>query len=245
MGFCYRAPWTVLIVSALLAVGSIVYAYFCLEFATDRSALVNQNEKYLTLFKEFRKEFPATEDIVVVVEGGTKEQRQTFVDEAVSRLEAEPRLFQDVFGKFDLPFIRSHALFYFDLPGLKKLVNELEEAQPLLKALGSQGGLAGLMERFSSRQEAGPQKLARMLPFLNEVMNLLLESLQTRGRYSYRSPWESVFFGDVPADAPPELSSAGKTTIYNTIANGETHLLMVRVRDGADAETSPNGGEPT
>lgn len=236
--FCYRTPWTVLGVALALAVLSVVYASFRLEFATDRSALVNQNEKFLTLSREFQKEFPMGDDIVIVIEGGTREQRQAFVDEGVRRLEAEPRLFQDVFGKFDLPFIRSHALFYFDLPGLKKLVNELEEARPLLEALGSQGGLAGLMERFSSRQEAGPQKLARMLPFLNEVMNLLLESLQTRGRYNYRSPWESVFFGDVPEDAPPELSSAGEPTIYNTLSKGEVHLLLVRVREGADAETS-------
>lgn len=236
MGLCYRAPWTVLLLSITLSIASVAYSYFFLEFATDRSALVNENEKYQRLFREFRKEFPVDEDIVVVIEGGTREGRQAFVDGAVTALEAEPKLFSDIFGKFELPFIRSHALFYFDLPGLKKLVSELEEAQPLLKALGSQGGLAGLMEGFSSRQEAGPQKLARMLPFLNEVMDLLLESLQTRGRYSYRSPWESVFFGEVPADAPPELSSAGKTTIYNTIRGGETFLLMVRVPQGANAE---------
>lgn len=234
----YRSPWTVLILANLLAVASLVYAFTSLEFATDRSALVNENEKYLLLHREFRKEFPATEDVVVVIEGGTNEQRQQFVDEGVRRLLAEPQLFQDVFGKFELPFVRTHALFYFDLAGLKGLVQELEDARPLLKALGSEGGLASLMERFSSREEAGPDQLARMLPFLNEVMELLLESLQTRGRYSYRSPWESVFFGDVPQDAPPELSSSGKTTIYNTIRGGETYFLMVRPKEGADPEES-------
>ncbi|MEW6283174.1 MAG: hypothetical protein AB1758_31475, partial [Candidatus Eremiobacterota bacterium] len=184
VSLCYRYPLLVITLGVLFCLGSVTYAYAALEFATDRSQLVSEDEKYLKLHRQFRQEFPATEDIVVVVEGGTEKDREAFADDLAGRLNGEPGLFRDVFARFELPFLRSHALLYLDVEDLKKLEHELTDAHSLLVALGSRGGLPTLMDRFGSREGASPEKLSRMLPFLNQVMQLLLESLQTRGRYS-------------------------------------------------------------
>ena len=232
----YRAPWKILILATLLAGASLLFAHTNLVLLADRSSLISDTDKYLRLSRAFTNEFPAREDIVMVVEGGTSAQREAFVHDAVVSLKREPDLFEDVFGYFELPFLRTHALHFFDVPGLKKLIAELEEARPLLIALGNNGGLAPLMERFAARGRKGQTGLRPLLPFLNEILELLLESLETRGRYKYRSPWENVFFGDVPKDAQAELSSAGRTVIYNTLPGGEFHILTVRSPAKADAE---------
>ena len=72
----------------ILAILSIVYTIAKLEFHTSRSDLVGGDKKYHKIFLEFRKEFPAEDDIVVVVESEQMEKNRQFVERLGAKLEA-------------------------------------------------------------------------------------------------------------------------------------------------------------
>jgi uncharacterized protein len=222
----FRYPWKVIFLAFLLCLGSIVYSARNLTFQTDRAALVDENEHFAALARNFQKEFPENEDLIVVIDGGSADKRENFCDELAARLRLYPKLYKDVFTRVELPFLRHQALIYLDESDLKNLLNSLREAQGMVTALSTQQGVGDLLAQTT-------RDLEKMLPVLNEILGQLLKSLQTRGRYQYESPWEKAFFSDGHAKKPEDnraelLKEAGRTAFYNTLADGRIHVLLAR-----------------
>lgn len=224
--FTYRSPWTVLALAALLFVASLAYSALNLEFATDRAALVDQNERFRALAEKFQQEFPDNEELLVVIDGGQTSQREQFADELALRLRARPELFNDIFTKVELPFLRHQALLYLDLKDLQTLRESLAKAQGMVSALANQGDVGKLLAATTSNIE-------EMLPVLNSILGQLVKSLQTRGRYPYESPWQQALFAQQQGPKPEEahtdfLREARRTAFYNTLANDRIHLVLAR-----------------
>jgi hopanoid biosynthesis associated RND transporter like protein HpnN len=232
LDFAYKGPWKVLTLAVLMFVASLVYSAAKLEFLTDRAALVDQNEKFRALSDKFNQEFPHNEELLVVVDGGTTAQRESFADEMARRLKAKPQLYSDIFVKVELPFLRHQALQYLDLGDLVKLRDSLAKAQGMVSALSDQGDVGKLLA-------ATTNDLEEMLPVLNSILGQLVKSLQTRGRYQYESPWASAFFSAPEAGAPEEghdfFKEATRTAFYNTINNDRIHLVLVRPAEDSGA----------
>jgi predicted RND superfamily exporter protein len=55
----------------------VVYTWKNLEFDTKRSNLVGSNKRYHQIYMAFREEFPAQDDLVVVVESAMCSSRAT------------------------------------------------------------------------------------------------------------------------------------------------------------------------
>ncbi len=70
-----------------------------LEFHTNRNDLVGADKKYHQNFLRFKKEFPAQDDLVVVVESESIARNRQFVERLGAKLELETNLFIDVFYK--------------------------------------------------------------------------------------------------------------------------------------------------
>ncbi len=228
----WRFPVLILVLGTLLALGSGVYTWNHLEFDADRANLIRRSPELQANQDRYVEQFPNAEDMVVVVEGGTPEDRRAFLDDLAGRLRAEPQTFRDVFEKVELAFLRTHALHYLDLATLEHLSRELAQSRPLLDSLSCSKDMSGLLDSFGEVGTGGDpaSSLAEILPFLNEALGQLLVSLETRGRYEYNSPWAAAFFGQAAeADqAPQELEAVGQTVFYNTVANGRIHLLLAR-----------------
>ncbi|MBT9584727.1 MMPL family transporter [bacterium] len=223
VGFAYRAPRKLILLAILSCVLCIVYAARNLEFATDRAALVDQNEKFGALSRKFQKEFPNNEDLIVVIDGGNSSQRERFSDELASRLKEHGDPFKDIFQKVELPFLRHQALLYLETEDLQKLLDSLRKAQGMVSALSSEQGVGQLLAQTT-------KDLEQTLPVLNGILSQLIKSLQTRGRYEYESPWQRAFFeGDGQnVEEADLLREAGRIAFYNTLADGRIHLLMAR-----------------
>lgn len=228
----WRFPILILVLGTLLAMGSAFYTWNHLEFDADRANLIRRSPELQANQDRYVEQFPKAEDMVVVVEGGTAQDRMAFLDDLAARLRAEPETFRDVFERVELPFLRTHALHYLDLETLEQLAGELARSRPLLDSLASSEDMSGLLDSFGAVESgADPAaSLAEILPFLNEALGQLLVSLETRGRYEYSSPWAAAFFGEASQSdqAPQELEEAGQTVFYNTVSNGRIHLLLVR-----------------
>jgi len=224
----WKHPWPVLVVGTLLCLVSVLYTWRNLTFDADRANLIRRSVELQSNQDRYIQQFPKAEDMVVVVEGGNPEDRKAFVDDLADRLRSEPGTFRDVFEKVELPFLRTHALHYLDVGTLEDLGRELSQARPLLESLASSTNMVGLLDSFGGNP--GGATIAEILPFLNEALGQLQVSLETRGRYEYRSPWASAFFGQQAEGdrTPQELEQAGQTVFYNTIAGGRLYLLLVR-----------------
>jgi len=224
LDFAYKSPWKVLALAVLFFIASLVYSALRLEFITDRAALVDQNERFRALAAKFTQEFPNNEELLVVIDGGTTAQRENFSDELSDRLKASPKLYDDIFTKVELPFLRHQALLYLDVEDLKNLNESLSKARGMVGALADQGDVGKLLAATS-------KDLEEMLPVLNEILGQLVNSLQTRGRYAYQSPWQKAFFdqqGASPEESHDFLREARRTAFYNTMADDRIHLLLAR-----------------
>ena len=111
-GVVMRYPRLFLYGQVVLFVLSIFIAakYPGIQFDTSRNNLVGSNKKYHQNFLRFKEEFPTQDDLVVVVESENAEKNRQFVERLGAKLEAEPKVFHDVFYKGDLKMLGAKAL---------------------------------------------------------------------------------------------------------------------------------------
>src|SRR5215510_6202153 len=116
----------------VLFVLCVIYTVKYLEFDTNRSNLVGANKKYHQTYLRFKKEFPAQDDLVVVVESEDPSKNRQFVERLGPRLEAETNLFRDVFYKGDLKMLGSKALLFVPDSNLVDLKVTLQGYGPFI-----------------------------------------------------------------------------------------------------------------
>ena len=235
-----RYSWAVLFVSLLVFVASLAVSARYLEFQTDREDLISAKDELHEIQERYLQEFPAADDVVVMVSGGDTAQREAYVDLLAGMLEKDPH-YTAVFPKVQLPFLTSRALLFLSEEDLVGLVAAVEEAHPFLLSLSSPQGLTSLLSDFEGNVSgSGQEKLVSMLPFLSEIFHELRRAVETRGRADYHSPWGGLLFGQTS----PELAERSQgglkdTDFYHTTGNGSVHLLLLRFveRDTETIET--------
>ncbi len=231
-------PWPILVVSLMVFVLSLAGSAKYLEFQTDRQNLISEKDELHDIQERYVAEFPLADDVVVMIKGGTRVQREGYVDILADMLEKYPEHFQAVFPRVELPFLASRALLFLDEPDLEALVGAVEEAQPFLLSLSSPQGLAALLSDFEGNVSgSGQDQLVSMLPFLGDIFHELRRAVETRGRSDYHSPWGGMLFGETSPELA-ERSQGGmqETSFYHTTGEGTVHLLLLRFVK-RDAET--------
>lgn len=225
-----RYSFPVIFLALLTFFASLALAWGFLKFETDRDDLIGSNDSLYETQQRFLAEFPESDDVVVMVEGGDVARRRAFVDLLAELLREHPKQFYAVFPKVELPFLSSQALLFLPEKELKELVESVKEAMPFLASLGDSKGLESLFQRFSTEETGEESTLAPMLPFLNGVFQELERSVDSRGRSPYHSPWGEVLFpqeaGELSQATDPQASS-----FYHTVDQGRTHLLLLRLHN--------------
>lgn len=108
---------------------SVTWLVFCLSLARDnlsmqgeRTALLHPDDRFRQLAELYEREFAGAEDLVVVIAGGTAEDRQQAVDELLPRLKESPQLYRDLWARTRLDYFRQRALFYLSFEQLQQLI---------------------------------------------------------------------------------------------------------------------------
>ena len=83
-----------------------------LGFRTSRAELLSPNSDYNRRWLEYTKEFGDKEDVVVVVEGESREQIIPALDDVCRGLAKRNDLFGAVLHETDAPKLRSKGLYY-------------------------------------------------------------------------------------------------------------------------------------
>ena len=90
VGFCTRYPWPVIVIAAMLAIGSAFYTAAHFAITTDTDQLLPKDLPWRQHEQAYRNAFPQ-DQILVVVQGPTPE----LVEMAADRLAAELRTRHD------------------------------------------------------------------------------------------------------------------------------------------------------
>lgn len=239
--FSFHFPRLIIIVGLISCLLGMAYTAKYLTFDADQANLIKRSAGLQAEQDRYTNDFPRSEDIVVIVEDGTAAQRRAFIDDLASRLREEPDIFKDVFEKADVTFLRNYALHYLEPQQLREIAQQLKDYGPGLEALASSGSLANLMQKAPQLSaETGnsglsnPNKLKGILPTAERFLDLFTQSMETRGRGKFVSPWTDIMLeqlgqeGGENEDAISSMFSQDRILQYNTIANGRFYALLCR-----------------
>ena len=254
-----RFPRLTLALGVALAVASIVYAATQMRYYTSRAALISGRSEFHQRWLKYTKEFGEAEDVVIVVEGKSRQAIAPVVREIADRLSREKRFFYSVFhDDLDLSPLQAKGLHYLPLSSVEAIDRMLDELSPVLQgdwSILSPGAMAGAlasgMARMSSPEgglnpAAAEQMATGIQRGLGPLCDLLSAALDPSGRYL--SPWPELP-GSMRAAAPtgkPELHPASDRFGFvvlklqedkssSFIPNAEAIALLRRIVDEARA----------
>jgi hopanoid biosynthesis associated RND transporter like protein HpnN len=144
-----RARFLVLALAAILTVYCGYYAATHFAINTNTDEFIDAKVPWRQDQIAYNKAFPLQNDqIIVVVDGVTPERAEEAVTALEARLQGHPDLFKLVVRPDGGPFFDKNGLLYLPLKDLRKTVNELQSAEPVLAILTSDPSLRGLMDSY-------------------------------------------------------------------------------------------------
>ena len=258
--FDFHHPRLIVLVSVITCLISLLYTAKYLKFDADQANLIKRAAAVQAGQERYNREFPKAEDMVVIVEDGTARQRQAFVDELAQILRSEPETFSDVFEKVDVTFLRRYALHYLQPEQLRDIAGDLESYKSYLITFAGSRGLIDLMQKMPKLvmksnstkkdgkkqvQEPDIDNIGSALPTVESFLDMFILSMETRGRFSYVSPWTEALIGnfDQAEDADESITdvmSHESMVQYNTVGQGRFYTLLCRptYRAGESADVS-------
>ncbi len=152
---CARRRWLVLAAAAILTIASGWYVVG--RFTDPNDSAINTNtDDFIDASVPWRqdeiaygKSFPNQSDsMIVVIDGKTPELANDAAARLNERLQNHPDVFKSVVQPDGGPFFAKAGLLFLPLPDLRKTVNELQQARPVLAIISSDPSLRGLMDGF-------------------------------------------------------------------------------------------------
>src|SRR5437763_4658964 len=135
VGFCTRYPWPVIVIAAMLAIGSALYTAAHFAITTDTDQLLPKDLPWRQHEQAYRDAFPQAQ-ILVVVQGPTPE----LVEMAADRLAAELRTRHDRFSSVRRPqgseFLQRSACRFLPVDLAAHAPGRPPAPQPPLEGLG-------------------------------------------------------------------------------------------------------------
>src|SRR5436853_4674256 len=148
VGFCTRYPWPVIIIAAMLAIGSAAYTAAHFAITTDTDRLLPKDLPWRKHEQAYKDAFPQ-DQILVVVQGPTPE----LVEMAADRLAAELRTRHDRFSSVRRPqgseFLQRSALLFLPVDQVSDAAGRLAASKPLIEVLSADPSLRGLMHALT------------------------------------------------------------------------------------------------
>jgi len=190
-----RFPVVTLLLAAAAAGVSIWLTTTRLGFHTSRAELLNPKSDYNRRWLEYTKEFGDKEDVVVVVEGESREQIIPALDEICRGLALRSDLFAAVLHETAAPKLRQKGLYYLKTEDLQKIDGLLNQADPVLQGDWSQLNLGAMAQGMGATMAGGAdaqrqQILSAMKRELPRMMGGLMAALGQAG--TYQSPWPDM-----------------------------------------------------
>jgi len=145
-GVCQHPHWF-LWPQIVLFVFCVGYTVCYLRADMNRDNLVGPNQKYHQNYLALQKEFPAPDDLVVVVESDSPEKNRQFVERIAAKMIADTNnLFRDVFYQQSLSVMGNKALQFASETDLVQTVEMVRTARPFIGQFTQTTNLVSLFE---------------------------------------------------------------------------------------------------
>lgn len=218
-----RFPRATLAVGVGLAVASVAFTAWRLEYKASRVELLSPTSEYNRRWLNYLSEFGDADDVVVVVEGGSAATVRPVIDELGEILARDERLFESLLFKIDTKRLAAKGLYLASDEQLAALEKALDAPSPLLAGDWSQlnfGGQlvaagAGVSQAAAANPATAQAQLDRLRPLLEHVRRALSE----------QSPPPTAA-GPLAAGA---LAPDALPTEYLTAHDGRLGLLLLRL----------------
>jgi hopanoid biosynthesis associated RND transporter like protein HpnN len=220
-----RYRWLFLWPQILLCGLCVVYTFQHLTFDPNRDNLVGSGKSYHSNYMAFKEEFPAQDDLAVVVESEDAEKNRQFIERLGRRVEQETnRLFTAVLYRNDFKMLGKKALLFVPEDDLKALKGKLTDYMPFIQKFTQSSNLVSLFELinsqiYHSRRESNAENSALMsaIPVLKGIIDQAAAALDRPGVPP--SPGLAALFG------------AGDDQIYITEGtNNQIYLLTAQAQ---------------
>jgi uncharacterized protein len=194
---CIRHPWSVILITIVLSLGSAVYVARNFEITTDIDQLISNDLPWRQRYKEYASAFP-NRDIQVVVDAPVPELAARAADVLADRLAHQGGLIRAVHQPGGGEFFARNGLLFLPAEDVAHAMDGLTKAEPLLTALAADPtlrGVAGVLESGLTGVEVGQLKLDA----LTRPLTLAADTLDNvlAGRPASFS-WVSVTQGRAP-----------------------------------------------
>ncbi len=232
-----RFPVPTLVIAGAAVAAALWLSTTQLGFRTSRAELLNPKSDYNRRWLEYTKEFGDKEDVVVVVEGESREQVIPALDDACRELARRSDLFGAVLHDTNAPKLRAKGLYYLKPEQLAEIDGFLNQAGPVLRGdwsalnLGNMAGWMNTAMTAGSEQERR-QVLAAMQTELPRAMEGLRAALGQTG--GYKSPWPDMSFSG-PAEA-----GAASTRLMSD--DGRMGFILLRLLEEDKQSFAQNSG---
>jgi hypothetical protein len=133
--FSAARPLEVLLVALLLTVSCLYYTVAHLDFETSRNDLVAKSERAVQRFSEISDDFGDMSNAIVVVEGGSLQERKAFILDLAERLREQPRYFKHLLYRIDASGLEGKQLLYLSPEEIRDLKDKLEDYGELIEDL--------------------------------------------------------------------------------------------------------------
>jgi hopanoid biosynthesis associated RND transporter like protein HpnN len=132
-GCAFRYPWTTLLLTAATCAVALWFAGQRLTYEIHRNDLIGKNRDYYKRWEQYVREFGDDDDMVVVVQGGTRERMIAAIESLASEIEKRPELFDRLFYKADLRSLRNRALLFLPTEQIRQIQDQLQGMSLLLE----------------------------------------------------------------------------------------------------------------
>jgi len=232
-----RQPKAVILVAVGLAIASVIYAVFCLQFHTNRIDLLNPESKYNQRWLSYLEEFGDPDDAVIVLQvsedaDGVDTDLTVIIDEIADEIEKRNTHFSSVLYKKDLAQIRGKGLHFLSLEELEEIDSLVTQAEPILEGDWNQLRYEQLLSGSPiAKGNANNDPAATLGVLANSITNALNKSPTEKTNSSDFTLWGQANELDARMpDLKPE---------YLLSNQGQLGFLLVRM----ESETGGRGGD--
>lgn len=154
VAFCIRRPWTIVVITIVVAALGVGYTITHFRLNTETTRLISSKVPWRQDEIAFSKAFPdQVETIVGVIDGPTPEATDAAADKLVKALEGKPSI-QRVWRPDHNEYLAREGLLLLDKSDLQKQVAQIEQQGPFLNGLASDPTLRGFYTVIGKAMEA-------------------------------------------------------------------------------------------
>ena len=192
-----RRPWTVLLLSLLLAAAALGYTARNFAMTTDTAELLSPDLAWRRHEAAFDAAFPQQAGLIVaVLDAATPELAEDAAARLAERLRARPGSFRTVRRPESGPFFEENGLLLLPLDEVVARVDELVSAQPFLGPLAADPSLRGVSTVLSAAL-AGVRRGEARLEDMRGAASALADAFEAAaaGRPAFFS-WRALIAGE-------------------------------------------------